>query len=127
MSGHVMIKARKKHQEGAFLVMIILMLVVLLGFAALVIDVGRLLILRTEMQHAVDAAALAAAVELDQSDQAIVNAKKAARIAITDTSHFARVQALLGDAALPDDAFTFYCVIGTNSDIPDDAPGFTDF
>ena len=50
-----------RRQHGAILVMTALFIVVLIGVAALAMDVGRLVILRSQMQNAADAAALAAA------------------------------------------------------------------
>lgn len=54
-----------RRQRGAILVLTILFLVILLAAAALVIDVGRLYVLRTQMQNAADAAVMSAAVELN--------------------------------------------------------------
>src|SRR5689334_1793528 len=51
-------------QAGATLVMLGLAIAVLMGFAALVIDGGRLFVMKTELQSANDACALAAASEL---------------------------------------------------------------
>ncbi|HEX6119182.1 MAG TPA: pilus assembly protein TadG-related protein, partial [Dongiaceae bacterium] len=48
-----------------------------MGFAALVIDGGRLYTLDTEMQSAADALALAGAAELDGNDDAITRADNA--------------------------------------------------
>lgn len=50
-----------KDQEGQVLVMFALLMTVLMGFAALVIDVGMGYVKRGELQNAADAAALAAA------------------------------------------------------------------
>lgn len=53
-------RSRKK-QEGAVVIMVALCLVSLLGIAALVIDIGNLLVARNELQNAADAAAMAGA------------------------------------------------------------------
>ena len=53
--------ARRKKQEGAVAIMVALMLVFLLGIAALAIDIGNLMVARNEAQNAADATALAAA------------------------------------------------------------------
>jgi hypothetical protein len=90
----------------------------LLGIAALAIDVGRLYALRSEMQNAVDAAALAAAAELDAGSNARERARAAARHLLQHDSRFASVAALLGDTELPDSAFTFYCLAGGKYDPP---------
>lgn len=51
-------------QCGAVIVMVALLLVVFVGFAAMAIDIGRLLVVRNELQNAADAAALAGASNL---------------------------------------------------------------
>jgi hypothetical protein len=114
-----------RRQHGAILVMTALFIVVLIGVAALAMDVGRLVILRSQMQNAADAAALAAAAELDGKDGARARAMAAAREALQHDNSFARVRDLLGPGGLPDDAFTFYCVIGAQYDHnPDDVTDF---
>src|SRR5690349_5433927 len=54
----------RSRQAGVTLVMLGLAITVLLGFAALVLDAGRLFVMKTELQSANDACALAAATEL---------------------------------------------------------------
>jgi len=49
-----------KQQEGAAAVTVALLLIVLVGFVALAIDVGYLMVTRNELQNVADAAALAA-------------------------------------------------------------------
>lgn len=51
-------------QRGAVIIIVALALVVLIGFAGLVLDLGRLYVNRSELQNAADACALAAAAEL---------------------------------------------------------------
>ena len=53
-----------KQQEGAAAVTLGLLMIVLVGFAALSIDVGYLMVTRNELQNVADAAALAAARKL---------------------------------------------------------------
>ncbi len=103
-------------QRGAFLVLAAILLAVLLGLAALVIDVGRLHSARTEIQNAADAAALAAANELNSSTGARDRARAAARELLQHDSRFANTAALLGNGGLPDSAFTFYCSINAQFD-----------
>jgi hypothetical protein len=55
-------------ERGAVLIFAAVALVVLLGFSALVIDLGFLTLTRTQLQNAADAAALGGAVELALSD-----------------------------------------------------------
>ena len=57
-------KTPRQAQRGALMVATALFIVVLVGIGTLALDLGRLFILKTQMQNAVDAAALAAAAEL---------------------------------------------------------------
>jgi hypothetical protein len=68
-----------RQQRGAILVMMAILIVVLIGIAALALDLGRLFVQRTELQNAADAAALAAAAELDGKSDAQERAKAAAK------------------------------------------------
>lgn len=106
---------RRNKQSGIYLVIVAIILVALISLSALALDVGRLLVLKNEMQMAVDAATLAAARELDGNANAIIDARKAAREVLAHNSHFAQNTELLSAEALPDEAFTFYCKI-SNSD-----------
>lgn len=51
-------------QRGAVLVVVALLLLVLLGFAALAVDIGHLAVVKNELQNAADAGALAGASQL---------------------------------------------------------------
>src|SRR3954469_427774 len=53
-----------KSRRGAMVVLTAIMLVFFLGLAAFAIDIGIMLLARTELQQAADAAALAAAGDL---------------------------------------------------------------
>ncbi|WP_119300649.1 pilus assembly protein TadG-related protein [Dongia deserti] len=66
-----------RDERGAVLIYVSLALTVFMGFAALVIDGGRLFTLDTEMQSAADALALAGAAELDGNGDAITRATQA--------------------------------------------------
>lgn len=59
-----------KNEDGQSLVLIALMLVAILGFAALSIDVGRLYLTRIDLQKTADAAALAGAKRLPDKNDA---------------------------------------------------------
>ncbi|MFM7029284.1 MAG: pilus assembly protein TadG-related protein [Chakrabartia sp.] len=62
-------RPRRSAQRGAFSILLALGIVVLLAFAGLAIDMGRGMLVRSEMKTATDACALAAVTELDgQSD-----------------------------------------------------------
>src|SRR3989338_2413655 len=55
----------KNRQGGAVAVMVGISMVLLVGFLAMVIDLGRLYVAKTGLQNAADAAALSGAKELD--------------------------------------------------------------
>ena len=81
----------RKTQQGAVAIIVGLSLVMLVGFAGLALDLGRLYVNKTELQTAADACALAAASELvcDTSVVAVCppsylqNAENAGRFAAT--------------------------------------------
>ena len=114
--------AQKQH--GMVIVMLVLVIVILLGVAALALDLGRLYVLKSEMQNAADAAALAGAAELNAEDDAIERAEAAARGLLQHDSHFAKVKALLGSDV--DITITFYCSIGGEQDNGAACPGDAD-
>jgi Flp pilus assembly protein TadG len=74
-----MIKKLRKNQEGSVAVLIGLMLPVLVGFLGLALDLGNLVVVRTQMQNAVDAAACGGALQL-QSSQALATSEANALI-----------------------------------------------
>lgn len=57
-----------KKQRGAVAIIVALSIFVLMGFAGLVLDLGKLFVTKTELQNSVDACALAAARELTGGD-----------------------------------------------------------
>src|SRR5437879_12041708 len=67
-----------REEGGAVAIQIALTTTVLLGFAGLVVDLGEAFTLNTELQQAADAAALAAAAELDGFSGAQTRATAAA-------------------------------------------------
>jgi len=109
-----------RRQRGAILIMTAVLIVVLIGVAALAMDIGRLVVLRSQLQNAADAAAIAAAMELNGESDARQRAMDAAREAVKHDKSFATLQDLLGPDSLPDSAFTFYCVIGAEFDFAQD-------
>jgi hypothetical protein len=115
-------KRHVERQRGAILVMTVLFLVILLGFAALALDLGRLYVLRTEMQNAADASALAAAAELDGDANARSDAVLAAKQLLSHRGRFATETELLSilkddPSANPEDnAFEFYSWINAELD-----------
>lgn len=74
----------KNRQGGAVAVMVGISMVLLVGFLALVIDLGRLYVAKTGLQNAADAAALSGAKQLDGSAARICcGADSAVAMAIT--------------------------------------------
>ncbi|PKO62181.1 MAG: hypothetical protein CVU24_05230 [Betaproteobacteria bacterium HGW-Betaproteobacteria-18] len=66
--------AHAQRQRGAVAITFALSLLVLFGFMALVFDLGRTYVVRTELQNAADAAALAGAKDLNQKLTGITTA-----------------------------------------------------
>jgi len=64
-------------QRGAILPMVGLTLVVVLGFAGLVIDLGGMFVAKTELQSALDSCSLSAAAELDGAADSLTRATNA--------------------------------------------------
>lgn len=63
-----------RRQRGVVMIVLGVMLVVLIGFAGLAIDLGRTYLVRTELQNAADAAALAGAKQLNQTATGVSSA-----------------------------------------------------
>ena len=57
-----------RSEEGTVVVLAAIMAVVVIGFAALVVDIGMLATAKSELQNAMDAAALAGAAKLLEKD-----------------------------------------------------------
>ncbi len=80
---------QERHQQGAVIIVFTLSLLVLFGFMALAIDLGRTYVLRTELQNAADAAALAGAKELNSTVAGVGRARaRAIAMAAQNNSHF---------------------------------------
>lgn len=77
----------KNRQGGAVAVMVGFSIVLLVGFLAMVIDLGHLYIAKTELQNGADAAALAGAKELVGSKLGVQNAITAA-VAVARKNNF---------------------------------------
>src|SRR5687768_1873579 len=88
-SGSQLMRAIARDERGAVLVYVSIAMTVFMGFAALVIDGGRLFTLNTEMQSAADALALAAAAELDGNADARERATNAMDDLIENDQRFA--------------------------------------
>jgi Flp pilus assembly protein TadG len=72
-------RQRRGQQRGSVAVLVAVTMVVLLGFASLVIDIGNLYRVRGQLQNAADSAALAGAQELDHTQDGIDRARDKAR------------------------------------------------
>ncbi len=68
----------RTRRRGVAAILIVIMLPVLLGFAALAIDLGRMRVVRAELQNAADAGALAGVQDLRAGPSAILAARTAA-------------------------------------------------
>jgi len=80
---------RRNRQAGAVAPTTALALVVLIGFLGVIIDMGRLLVVKTELSNAADACALAAAQQLDGNAGALTRAENAGITAGTrNSAHF---------------------------------------
>jgi Flp pilus assembly protein TadG len=71
-------RGRRERERGVTAVVVAIVLTVIAGFAALVINVGHMMAIRGQLQGATDSAALAAAVELDGSAEGLTAARAAA-------------------------------------------------
>ena len=65
----------RRPEQGFVLIATSIALTILLALAALGIDIGRMYVIRAELQSFTDAAALSAAIELDGTDSAFTNAR----------------------------------------------------
>ena len=70
--------ARRRARRGATLVLIALLMVAIVGMVAFSIEVGRMYLVRSQLQSAVDAGALAASLRLSQDPDDVDAAKAAA-------------------------------------------------
>lgn len=89
----------KKDEEGAALVFVGVCLAVLIGFAALTFDLGRVAATQSDMQAYADHVALAAAGELDGTPGSRVRARAAAEQAIQDRQAFGDIDQTLDGTA----------------------------
>jgi hypothetical protein len=71
-------------QEGAFAIMFVPLLIVILGFWALALDIGQVYNRKVDMYGIAKAAALAAARELDGTPEGLSAARSAASAAVTN-------------------------------------------
>lgn len=69
--------ASRRRQHGAVIITVFLVMLFLLGFMGIALDFGRLFVVKSELQTAVDSCALAAAQELDLQSTALERATSA--------------------------------------------------
>ena len=81
-----MIKKFWKNQKGGMAVLVGIMLPVLAGFLGLALDLGHVVLVRTQMQNAVDAAACAGAIQLTVPPSSQAQATTKANSLITANS-----------------------------------------
>jgi uncharacterized membrane protein len=70
--------ANYRSDKGFVLIVTCIVLAILLGLAGLGIDIGRMYVIRSELQAFSDAAALNAALQLDDTEQGTARARQAA-------------------------------------------------
>ncbi|HUJ49492.1 MAG TPA: pilus assembly protein TadG-related protein [Bryobacteraceae bacterium] len=70
--------AIRRPRHGFVLIVTCVALTILLGFAALAIDIARMCVIQSELQAFTDAAALGAALQLDGGPEGIKHAREAA-------------------------------------------------
>lgn len=68
---------RRHRQQGAVILTVCFMLLFLLGFMGIALDLGRMFIVKTELQTAMDSCALSAAQELDKAADSTTRALSA--------------------------------------------------
>lgn len=86
---------RVKNQRGVAVVMVALLIVILIGVAALAVDIGHLLVVRNELQNAADAACLAGArfLYIDHGESVSLEASETAyQAAIANRSEYRPVE-----------------------------------
>ena len=98
--------------SGSVAIYVMLVSTILIGAGALAIDVGRLGSVRAQMQNAADAAALAGAMELDGTTDAIARATAIATNAATNKSLF---QSVAGTPEIVVQSVVFYSEYDTST------------
>jgi Flp pilus assembly protein TadG len=99
------VRNRRPRQDGAFAIMFVPLLIVMLGFWGLALDIGQIYNRKVDLYGVAKAAALAAARELDGTPAGLVAARNAASAAVANL----RYQNYGGGIAFTwhDDALTF--------------------
>lgn len=95
----------REHERGAVATIVVVALMLLVGFAALAIDIGHLWVVRNELKNAADAGALAGAATLYTADGTAINPdcnQTARDVAIQNMSEKVPVEVDSGGANGPD-------------------------
>lgn len=108
-------RAWRRDRRGASAVYFALMTPLLLGTGVLAVDVGRLVVLRSQMQNAADAAAISAANQLDGEDGARDRASAVAKSALKNQTRLADDSQDLAVATV-----TFYSQLGASPKVATD-------
>jgi Flp pilus assembly protein TadG len=102
-----------RRERGTVVVTACFFLIFSLGFMGIAIDFGRLFIVKTELQTAMDSCALAAAQELDSQASALTRARSAGitaanmnRVNLQSTSWDAKGQVTLADITFKDAGYS---------------------
>jgi Flp pilus assembly protein TadG len=82
-SSHI-VKTTHSREQGAFAVMFVPLLIVMIGFWGLALDIGQVYTRKVDMYGIAKAAALAAARELNGTPEGLAEARKAAREAVAN-------------------------------------------
>ena len=90
---------RRRKRRGATLVLICLLMIVVVGMTALAVDLGRMYLVRSQLQSAVDAGALAATLQLRQDPNDI-------DAAVAKANEFIQYNRVGWLVTVPDDAIT---------------------
>lgn len=69
---------RSGRERGAVIVLVAVLLIVLIGVASLVVDMGHLYNVRGDLQNTTDSASLAGAIELDRTEEGLERAREQA-------------------------------------------------
>lgn len=96
-----------RRQQGAVILTVCFLLFFLLGFVAIAFDLGRLFIVKTELQTAMDGCALAAAQELDGQASALARARRAGATVANLNRVNLQSASWDGKGQLPDTGITF--------------------
>lgn len=102
---------RDSRQRGAVLLLVTFSLVVFLALAALVIDIGRMYIVKSQLQNAADAGALRAALALDTGSGLTASRDKGAEAALKNAY-------LLTAGSLQDNGSEIVIKVGMSPDGP---------